>query len=141
MGKEKTFDKASYDMEYARTKLHRIPLDVPLAKYDEIKAAADKSKKSVNGYIKDAIDHQMAADQDQESTPLITTSKRLNLDQLRALPFVYQINKCDSADWNDGIRYEINLEDGYTFGNDSGVEYAASVADLNELVRNVGKAK
>ena len=52
-------DKAKYDMQYAKTKLKRIPLDVQKEKYQEIKAAADRSKESVNGYIKKAIDERM----------------------------------------------------------------------------------
>ena len=52
-------DKAKYDMQYAKTKLKRIPLDVQKEKYEEIKAAADRSKESVNGYIKKAIDERI----------------------------------------------------------------------------------
>ncbi len=47
--------KAQYDMEYAKTKLKRIPLDVTKDKYLEIKAAAEAANESVNGYIKKAI--------------------------------------------------------------------------------------
>lgn len=32
--------KAKYDIEYAKTKLKRVPLDVQKEKYEEIKAAA-----------------------------------------------------------------------------------------------------
>lgn len=53
-------DKTKYDIEYAKKKLKRIPLDVQKEKYDEIKAAADAAGEKVNGYIKKAIDERMA---------------------------------------------------------------------------------
>lgn len=52
-------DKAKYDMEYAKAKLKRIPLDVPKEKYEEIREAATEAGKKVNGYIKKAIDKTM----------------------------------------------------------------------------------
>ena len=55
-------DKAKYDMQYAKTKLKRIPLDVQKEKYEEIKSAAERSGESVNGYIKKAIDERMGRD-------------------------------------------------------------------------------
>ena len=51
--------KKKYDMNYAKTKLKRIPLDVQKEKYEQIKAAADLTGESVNGYIKKAIDERM----------------------------------------------------------------------------------
>lgn len=57
--------KTKYNMEYAKTKLKRIPLDVQKEKYEEIKAAADAAGKSVNGYIKAAIDEKMEHDQNK----------------------------------------------------------------------------
>lgn len=48
--------KTKYDIEYAKTKLKRVPLDVSKEKYREIKDAADAVNESVNGYIKKAID-------------------------------------------------------------------------------------
>lgn len=47
--------KTKYDIEYAKTKLKRIPLDVQKEEYERIKAAADASGEKVNGYIKKAI--------------------------------------------------------------------------------------
>ena len=47
--------KAKYDIEYAKNKLKRIPLDVQKEKYEEIKAAATAAGESVNGYIKKAV--------------------------------------------------------------------------------------
>lgn len=52
-------------MNYAKSKLKRIPLDVQKEKYEEIKAAADTAGESVNGYIKSAIDQRMERDQNK----------------------------------------------------------------------------
>ena len=49
-------------IEYAKRSLKRIPLDVQKEKYEEIAAAAEKSGKSINGYIKEAIDEKMQRD-------------------------------------------------------------------------------
>ena len=54
--------KAKYDIEYARNKLKRIPLDDQKEKYEEIKAAATAAGESVNGYIKKAVDQRMERD-------------------------------------------------------------------------------
>ncbi len=51
--------KIKYNMEYAKRKYKRIPLDVSKEKYQEIKTAADNAGESVNGYIKKAIDNRM----------------------------------------------------------------------------------
>ena len=55
-------NKTAYNINYAKTKLQRIPLDVQKEKYDEIKAAADAAGEPVNGYIKKAIDQRMERD-------------------------------------------------------------------------------
>ena len=54
--------KTKYDMNYAKSKLKRIPLDVQKEKYEEIKAAADAAGESVNGYIKTAINQRISRD-------------------------------------------------------------------------------
>lgn len=54
--------KAKYDIEYAKNKLKRIPLDVQKEKYEKIKAAATAAGESVNGYIKKAVDERMERD-------------------------------------------------------------------------------
>ena len=56
-------DKAKYDINYAKAKLKRIPLDVQKEKYEQIKAAAGRTGESVNGYIKKAIDERMEREQ------------------------------------------------------------------------------
>ena len=52
-------EKYKYDVEYHRTHTKRIPLDVRLAEYDTIKAAADAAGETVSGYIKTAIKHRL----------------------------------------------------------------------------------
>lgn len=44
--------KTEYNMQYAKEKLKRIPLDVQKEKYEQIQTAAKKANESVNGYIK-----------------------------------------------------------------------------------------
>lgn len=56
------FDKKKYDMEYAKQKLHRIPLTVPKEKYDEIKTHSAARSETVNGFIKRAIDETISND-------------------------------------------------------------------------------
>lgn len=51
--------RKEYLYDYQKTKLKRIPLDVPKEKYEEIKAAADAAGEKVNGYIKKAIEQRM----------------------------------------------------------------------------------
>ena len=49
-------------IKYAKEHIKRIPFDVPLQKYDEIKAAAASAGETVNGYIKIAIDQRMESE-------------------------------------------------------------------------------
>lgn len=53
-------EKAKYDIEYAKKKLKRIPLDVTKEKYQVIAAASKEAGESVNGYIKTAIDQRLS---------------------------------------------------------------------------------
>ncbi len=52
-------NKKRYNVQYAKEKYKRIPLDVQLSKYEEIKAAAASADETVNGYIKKAIDRRI----------------------------------------------------------------------------------
>lgn len=54
--------KTEYNIKYAKDKLKRIPLDVQKEKYEEIKTAATAAGKTVNGYIKIAIDERIERD-------------------------------------------------------------------------------
>lgn len=51
--------------KYKEKNIKRIPLDVQKTKYEEIKAAADKAGKTVNGYIKEAIEEKMQRDHEK----------------------------------------------------------------------------
>ena len=59
---KKQFKKKQYDIQYAKENLKRIPLDVPKATYEEIKAHAEAHSESVNGFIKRAINDTMERD-------------------------------------------------------------------------------
>ncbi len=54
--------KKQYDLEYAKKNLKRIPLDVKIDKYNEIKAHAESQGESVNGFVKRSIDETMERD-------------------------------------------------------------------------------
>lgn len=54
--------RKEYLYDYQKNKLKRIPLDVQKEKYEEIKTAATAAGKTVNGYIKIAIDERMERD-------------------------------------------------------------------------------
>lgn len=56
------FDKKKYDIEYQKSKLKRIPLNVTPEKYSEIKEHAVGRSETVNGFIKRAIDETIARD-------------------------------------------------------------------------------
>ena len=60
MPRTKSSNEAQY--RYNKEHLKRIPLDVQLAEYEMIKAAATASGLSVNGYIKQAIRQAMERD-------------------------------------------------------------------------------
>ena len=67
-------ERKEYLYEYAKKNLKRIPLDVQREKYEAIKAAADKTGETVNGYIKKAVDERMEREgnlpvTDQQTTP------------------------------------------------------------------------
>ena len=55
-------NKKKYNVEYKKEKLKRIPLDLSLAKYEELKSHCCERSESVNGFIKRAIDEQMRRD-------------------------------------------------------------------------------
>ena len=72
MDNESKTKKAKYDIEYAKNKLKRIPLDVSKEKYEEIKKAAQTASESVNGYIKEAIDTRLNNDKWQLCNKIYT---------------------------------------------------------------------
>lgn len=60
---KKKKSKREYDIQYAKEHLKRIPLDVPKASYNEIKAHAAAHGETVNGFIKRSITETMERDQ------------------------------------------------------------------------------
>lgn len=48
-------DRKEYLKDYKKLHLKRVPLDLKLEEYKEVKEAAEASGESVNGYIKKAI--------------------------------------------------------------------------------------
>lgn len=54
--------RKEYLYKYQKDKLKRIPLDVPISDYEQIKAHAETRKESVNGFIKRAINDTMERD-------------------------------------------------------------------------------
>ena len=57
-----TAKRKEYIYAYQKENLKRIPLDVPKSVYEEIKAHAEATGTSVNGFIKRAISETMERD-------------------------------------------------------------------------------
>lgn len=52
--------------KYKAKAYKRIPLDYPIAEYDDLKRAADQAGESVNGFIKQAIKDRIAKQSREE---------------------------------------------------------------------------
>ena len=63
------------------------------------------------------------------------------LKQIRADSRVYEVRNVSGEDFNEGIKYEISLEDGFIFDDGSSLAYAESVADLNTLINEIEEVK
>lgn len=59
-------NKKKYNIEYKKAKLKRVPLDLSLEKYEELKAHCRDRSEPINGFIKRAIDEQMRRDKSEE---------------------------------------------------------------------------
>ena len=59
-------EKNRYMNEYRKAKLKRVPLDLKLEEYQEVKEAAEAFGESVNGYIKKAVTDKIKADTGQD---------------------------------------------------------------------------
>ena len=55
-------DRKEYLNTYHKTKLKRVPLDMPLEMYDRLKNHSQKRSETVNGFIKRAINETMERD-------------------------------------------------------------------------------
>ena len=58
------------------------------------------------------------------------------LKQIRADGRVYEVRNVGGEDFNEGIKYEISLKDGFVFDDGSSLAYAESIADLNTLLED-----
>ena len=54
--------KTEYVIKYAKEHLKRVPLDLKIEKYNQVKAHAESRAESINGFIKRAIDETMERD-------------------------------------------------------------------------------
>ena len=66
--KKELTKKAEYDINYAKTKIKRVPLDMQISEYDRVKAAALGCGEKVNEYIKKAIRQRMEQEMDEINT-------------------------------------------------------------------------
>lgn len=56
-------NKKAYNIEYKKRNLKRVPLDLTIEKYEEVKNfVQEHNEKSINGFIKKAIDEKMKRD-------------------------------------------------------------------------------
>lgn len=55
-------DRKEYLNNYHKTKLKRVPLDLPLEKYEELKKHCQERSIPVNTFIKRAIEEKMKRD-------------------------------------------------------------------------------
>ena len=56
------FNRSEYQKEYRKKNLKRISVEVPNTYYEIIKNHTEKTKESVNGFIKRAINETMERD-------------------------------------------------------------------------------
>ena len=54
--------KTQYNIEYAKKNLKRVPLDLQLDKYEQVKSHASGRGETLNGFIKRAIDETIERD-------------------------------------------------------------------------------
>lgn len=59
LSKKAIENKKAYTMEYAKKKYKRVPLDLTIEKYNELKEMSSKNGETVNGFIKKAIDMRL----------------------------------------------------------------------------------
>lgn len=62
---KETSAKAQYDIEYAKNKIKRVPLDMQKSDYEKLQAAANAAGEKINAYIKKAIAERMEREQAQ----------------------------------------------------------------------------
>lgn len=60
--------KTQYNLEYAKKNLKRVPLDLQLDKYEQVKSHASGRGETLNGFIKRAINETMQRDGSENNT-------------------------------------------------------------------------
>jgi len=57
------YNESSYkaSQKYKANNIKRVPLDMQMSEYEQLKTAADEAGESVNGFIKIAIKNQIKA--------------------------------------------------------------------------------
>ena len=110
--------KKKYNLQYAKNKLKRIPLDVKKEKYEEIKAAADAAGEPVNGYIKKAIDERMkrdATDSATQQTPEPQSPKpSAKKPEKHYKPFTEEdARRIDLQKLLTDVRYQLNIMENF----------------------------
>lgn len=59
-------NQKKYQVKYKKENYKRIPLDVSVEKYDEIKTISQDLNESVNGFIKKSIDERIKQIKDHQ---------------------------------------------------------------------------
>ena len=59
LSKEAAENKKRYSIDYAKSHYKRIPLDMQMDKYEELKNAAERVGETVTGFIKSAIEQRI----------------------------------------------------------------------------------
>ena len=68
-------DRNEYLKEYHKNKLKRVPLDLTLEKYDELKTHTTERGETVNGFIKRAIDETIQRDTEEKEVASMEPKK------------------------------------------------------------------
>ena len=58
---QKKFDKKAYNLDYARKKLKRIPLDIQLESFEKWKKYADIAGLPLNTFIKKSVEEKISS--------------------------------------------------------------------------------
>ena len=61
--KKELTKKTEYDINYAKKNIKRVPLDMQITEYEQLKAAAMACNEKVNEYIKKAVRMRMEQEQ------------------------------------------------------------------------------
>ena len=78
MGEKKDLSKKTkYDLQYAKEKLKRVPLDMRLSDYEALKEAAAAAGEGVNTYIKKAVAQRLEREEAGEKADKHSESEKI----------------------------------------------------------------